>query len=91
MSHARSNDDFGAVERPDGRLVCRSHGQVVCPYCCLDFSFMEELSESDDPEEVLLSESDELTRNLAAESRAAIDARWSPPPSRANSSFTPDN
>lgn len=84
MPHASSNDDIGAVELPDGRLVCRSHGWAVCPYCCLDFSFMEELSESDDPEEEFLSETGELYQELATESRAAIDARWGPPPSRAN-------
>ena len=46
-----SDDSIGPVELPDGRLICRRHGLAVCPYCCVDFSFMEELSE--DPDELL--------------------------------------
>ncbi|EXU95445.1 RNase H domain protein [Metarhizium robertsii] len=69
---------------PNGRLVCRRHGLAVCPYCCVDFSFMEELSE--DPDERLGCETSEICEHLSDEMQADIDARWAPPPStRANS------
>ncbi|OQE22121.1 hypothetical protein PENFLA_c013G09265 [Penicillium flavigenum] len=33
------------VTLPDGRLVCRPHRLVVCGYCTVDYSFMDELIE----------------------------------------------
>ncbi|RAQ59446.1 hypothetical protein COH21_012016, partial [Aspergillus flavus] len=35
------------VELPNGRLVCGSHHLVVCPFCTVDYSFMEEISDED--------------------------------------------
>ncbi|OWT42227.1 RNase H domain protein [Pochonia chlamydosporia 170] len=72
-----SDDSIGPVELPDGRLVCRPHGLTFCPYCCVDFSFMEELLE--DPEERLERETNELYEQLSDEMQADIDARWVPP------------
>lgn len=31
------------IELPNGRLVCGSHHLVVCPFCTVDYSFMEEV------------------------------------------------
>ncbi|KAE8132728.1 ribonuclease H-like domain-containing protein [Aspergillus pseudotamarii] len=31
------------IELPDGRLVCGSHHLVVCPFCTVDYSFMDEI------------------------------------------------
>ncbi|OAQ57224.2 ribonuclease H domain-containing protein [Pochonia chlamydosporia 170] len=72
-----SDDSIGPVELPDGRLVCRPHGLTFCPYCCVDFSFMEELLE--DPEERLERETNELYEQLSDEMQADIDARWGSP------------
>ncbi|CAG7967516.1 unnamed protein product [Penicillium nalgiovense] len=36
------------VTLPDGRLVCGPHRLVVCGYCTVDYSFMDELLEDDD-------------------------------------------
>ncbi|RYP43198.1 hypothetical protein DL770_011780 [Monosporascus sp. CRB-9-2] len=79
MDDSDSDDSIGPVELPDGRLICRRHGWTVCHYCCVDFSFMDELLE--DPEERLERETNELYEQLSDEARAEIDARWGPPPS----------
>ncbi|PNY22490.1 Ribonuclease H1 [Tolypocladium capitatum] len=90
MDDSDSDDNIGAVELPDGRLICRRHGWTVCPYCCFDFSFMDELLE--DPEERLEREDNELYEQLSDETRAEIDARWGPPPStRANAQDSPQS
>lgn len=31
------------TELPDGRLVCGDHGLVICPMCCVDYTFMDEI------------------------------------------------
>lgn len=36
------------VTLPNGRLVCRPHRLVVCGYCTVDYSFMDELLDDDD-------------------------------------------
>ncbi|KAJ1713386.1 hypothetical protein G4B84_011354 [Aspergillus flavus NRRL3357] len=35
------------VELPNGCLVCGSHHLVVCPFCTVDYSFMEEILNED--------------------------------------------
>ncbi|PHH91007.1 hypothetical protein CDD83_1985 [Cordyceps sp. RAO-2017] len=52
VSHS-DGDIFGMehIELPNGRLVCRPHGLVVCGYCCVDFSFMDEILEEEEEEE----------------------------------------
>ncbi|KAE8341835.1 hypothetical protein BDV24DRAFT_163058 [Aspergillus arachidicola] len=35
------------IELPNGRLVCGSHHLVVCPFCTVDYSFMEEILDED--------------------------------------------
>ncbi|RYP13210.1 hypothetical protein DL767_010848 [Monosporascus sp. MG133] len=79
MDDSDSDGSIGPVELPDGRLICGRHGWTVCHYCCVDFSFMDELLE--DPEERLERETNELYEQLSDEARAEIDARWGPPPS----------
>jgi hypothetical protein len=44
------------IELTDGRLVCSTHRLTVCGKCCVDYSFMFEVS--DDGEEE--SDGDEL-------------------------------
>ncbi|KAK7425330.1 hypothetical protein QQZ08_008227 [Neonectria magnoliae] len=51
-----SDDSDGPIELPDGSLICRPHHLKVCPYCCVDFSFMDELLEEELLEEELLEE-----------------------------------
>lgn len=46
-----SDDDEGPCELPNGRVVCGPHGLVVCPGCCSDYSFMDELSDTYDTNE----------------------------------------
>ncbi|EFZ03312.1 Ribonuclease H domain protein [Metarhizium robertsii ARSEF 23] len=29
------------VEQPDGEIVCRAHGLIICGLCCVDFSFLQ--------------------------------------------------
>lgn len=72
-----SDDGIGPVELPDGRLICRPHGLTVCPYCCVDFSFMDEVLE--DSGEEFERETNELYEQLSDGARAEIDARWGPP------------
>ncbi|KAM5344080.1 hypothetical protein ACJ41O_012617 [Fusarium nematophilum] len=50
MDDSDSDDSIGPVELPSGRLVCRPHGQVVCGYCCVDYSFMDEVLEEESME-----------------------------------------
>ncbi|KAF2969163.1 hypothetical protein GQX73_g4407 [Xylaria multiplex] len=77
-----SDDDEGPCELPNGRLVCGPHGFVVCGKCCVDYSFMEDvLSHSEDEDDVLDAETEEMYWELSPESRAEIDARWGPPSS----------
>lgn len=38
----------GPLELPNGRLVCLEHELVVCPYCCVDYSFMDDILGEDD-------------------------------------------
>ncbi|KAI0532380.1 ribonuclease H-like protein [Xylaria digitata] len=77
-----SDDDEGPCELPDGRLVCGPHGFVVCGKCCVDYSFMEDvLSHSEDEDDVLDAETEEMYWELSPESRAEIDSRWGPPSS----------
>ncbi|KAF5979787.1 ribonuclease H [Fusarium coicis] len=44
------NQDFEHIELDDGRLVCSSHGLVICGRCCVDYSFMDNGSENSDDE-----------------------------------------
>ncbi|KAH7124909.1 ribonuclease H-like domain-containing protein [Dactylonectria estremocensis] len=77
MDDSDTDDGMGPVELPDGRLICRPHGLVVCGRCCVDYSFMDEVLE--DSDEAAERESQEIYNLLSAESRAEIDARWGPP------------
>lgn len=77
MDDSDSDDGMGPVELPDGRLICRPHGLVVCGRCCVDYSFMDEVLE--DSDERAEREAEELYNQLSPESRAEIDARWGPP------------
>ncbi|KAH6892525.1 ribonuclease H-like domain-containing protein [Thelonectria olida] len=79
MDDSDSDDGMGPVELPDGRLVCRPHGFVVCGRCCVDYSFMDEVLESEDEAAERLA--DELYNQLSPAGRAEIDARWGPPSS----------
>lgn len=36
------------VELPDGRLVCGAHGFIVCGYCTVDYSFINEILDRSD-------------------------------------------
>lgn len=38
------------IELPDGRLVCSPHRLVICGYCTVDYSFMDEILADDDVE-----------------------------------------
>lgn len=49
-----------------GILVCRAHQQIVCGQCCVDYSFMSEL-ENSDLEEMGEEESDEDEDNAESE------------------------
>lgn len=40
------------IELPDGRLVCGRHGLSVCGFCCVDYTFMDEVLEDLDEEHV---------------------------------------
>ncbi|KAK5663807.1 hypothetical protein OQA88_10 [Cercophora sp. LCS_1] len=46
-----SDDDEGPCELPDGRLVCGPHGLVWCGKCCVDYSFMDEVSAENNDED----------------------------------------
>lgn len=87
MDDSDSDDDMGPVELPNGRLICRPHGRVVCGRCCVDYSFMDEVLE--DSDEAAERESQELYNQLSPESRAEIDARWGPPSRTPSVSFDP--
>lgn len=39
------------ITLPDGRLVCSPHGLVICSYCTVDYSFMDELLAEDEEED----------------------------------------
>lgn len=45
-----NSQDFEHVELDDGRLVCSSHGLVICGRCCVDYSVMDKGPESSDNE-----------------------------------------
>lgn len=79
-----SESEDGPLELPDGRLICRPHGFVVCGYCCVDYSFMDEVLELDHPDGELDSFTEELYQELSPAGRAEIDARWGPPSSQPN-------
>ncbi len=62
------------VELPDGRLVCGTHGRVVCGICCVDYTFMDDVldlgSDLDGDGEALsefdISTDDRVTRDGSA-------------------------
>ncbi|KAK7409385.1 hypothetical protein QQX98_008447 [Neonectria punicea] len=58
-----SDDSDGPIELPNGSLICRPHHLKICPYCCVDFSFMDELLEEEELEE------EELEEELLGEER----------------------
>jgi hypothetical protein len=35
------------VELPNGRLVCKAHGLVICGICTVDYSFMNDVLSED--------------------------------------------
>jgi ribonuclease HI len=44
-----NSQDFEHIELDDGRLVCTTHGLVICGRCCVDYSFVDKgLEYSDD-------------------------------------------
>ncbi|KAI1384829.1 ribonuclease H-like protein [Hypoxylon trugodes] len=55
LAPSDSDDEEGACELPDGRIVCGPHGLVVCGKCCTDYSFMDDnssdLEEQDEGDE----------------------------------------
>lgn len=51
------------IDLPDGRLACGDHGLTVCPICCVDFTFMDELlSDKDERSDLVLSDEDDHDR-----------------------------
>ncbi|KAJ5190896.1 uncharacterized protein N7498_009881 [Penicillium cinerascens] len=51
------------VTLPDGRLVCHTHGFVICGGCCVDYSFMEDTDTEDED----VDESDASDDTLSSE------------------------
>lgn len=46
-------------ELPSGRVVCSEHRLKVCPYCCSDYSFMDEILGYDEDQEFEEDEEDD--------------------------------
>ncbi|UNI23038.1 Ribonuclease H [Purpureocillium takamizusanense] len=92
----RYDDDDGdgdCVELPSGRLVCRSHGFVVCGVCCVDFSFMDDIldeqgggdkdgDEDEDEDKELRDEIIDLYELLSLEGRKKLHAQLGLAPPR---------
>ncbi|KJZ71488.1 hypothetical protein HIM_09127 [Hirsutella minnesotensis 3608] len=76
MDDSDRDECTGPIELPDGRLICRPHGLEVCGFCCVDYSFMDEiLEDSEDPDEELAREVVELYGQLSDEGQARIRAQ----------------
>ncbi|KAI1439017.1 putative ribonuclease H1 [Xylaria sp. CBS 124048] len=76
-------------ELPDGRLVCGSHGLVICGKCCVDYSFMDEINGEDeggyeDDEEVfdLGDRPNPFHLMLSPEARVDYNLQYERPPYR---------
>ena len=55
---------------PDGRLVCGPHGLVICGYCTVDYSFMDEILAEDDDDD---SEASDLGSHTDDIDRPRVD------------------
>lgn len=49
------------ITLPDGRLVCSPHRLVICGYCTVDYSFMDELLKEDDDDDAETSDYSDST------------------------------
>jgi ribonuclease HI len=58
------------VTLPDGRLVCGPHGLVICGYCTVDYSFMDEILAEDDDDD---SEASDLGSHTDDIDRPRVD------------------
>ncbi|KAI3144228.1 hypothetical protein CBS147326_1232 [Penicillium roqueforti] len=66
------------VELPNGRLVCRQHGLVVCGYCTVDYSFMDDDDDDDvddDDDDVESLDSSDHTDGFVAIPRTVSELR----------------
>ena len=52
------------VELPNGRVVCGPHRLVVCPYCTVDYSFMDELGEYESEDDSVVDNEEYLRQYL---------------------------
>ena len=68
------------VELPDGRLVCRPHGLVICGYCTVDYSFMDDLlkdnDDDDDDDDIEPSDSSDFSDDDIAHYEEDVPVRF---------------
>lgn len=78
LGYSSSDDEEGPCELPSGRLVCGPHGLVVCPRCCTDYSFMDDVLDDDlDDDDEYLSEEEDEDEEIKVLHAQPLGPKWS--------------